>query len=941
MKKIAIKCILPIAALLLASCSQTIVVTQDTTTPDAIDHNAVWDFFSDYINWFPFGFSVLAFVGLAIILWREGHRIMKWFNKKSLLAKILTIIIGLAAVFALGMIPYVGDYYAVWFALPVALAIDTMALVVVAICERKKSHKTLPSAYSRHRNIWLLAKFMAWIWSCGLVLYFIAISIGSEGNVASEVFFRSAIASLDMFLMDIDSNILDNIAGHDTLKAMIVSVGFAAVICMAILILSLILSRLLSYMHLRHIRIDEAHNHLYVFFGLNEASRLLAESTKGKDPRSVIVFVDNSDDDAEDESDGWSSILNTITHRRKGNADIKEDDRMALAIANGSICKLDKDTNDIWGNLGLNPIGKLLEKLITIATKEKEREKGKEHNRDLSELHIFFMSEDREENVRSSAIIARDALVSSPTFKSIIYCHARRYGINSIVEDLHADNSTIDIRIVDSSHLAIEDLKCDVRNHPVSFVDVKGIDSDNPGTVSSKFTCMVMGFGETGHEAVRFLYEYGAFVDQTASESDSRRSPFSCHILDSNMEKLEGHFISRIPNVRCRRYGKDGNYTTANATGSPYGEALLNFYPYNYQSSEFFTQVLDKIAEELNYVVVALGDDEENMTAAVEILAYVRRKRKDLKNFRIYVRAYEKGTFNHLSDIARRYNNRLKRPSDKSAEDIIVLFGQNGQIYKYEHIVDDKFLKNGKDYYNNYRTLKLGKDETWTERHTNTIMNNETTLSENLSSIRRKESQDRSNAVHALTKMEIIRTVIDTDYLDHFAVMALAKRTEPMDKIDNSIFKNEPEKMKLVLNKAMMDKIDYPNFKNEPEKMKLMLNMAMLEHLRWNAAHEMMGYVENADDHSCDELRKRHNCLKPWQQLDKESVETTCAEKWLADYKLYDFGVVETTIKWDLASYGLGQKHNRMLYFACLTARNYLTNLYLIVTETIKNARQK
>lgn len=924
MKKITIKRLLPITTLLLASCSQTFVITQGATAPDTIDHNAVRDFFDTYVFNLQFLGSLLAFVGLAIILWREGHRIMKWFNKKSLLTKILTIIIGLAAVFALGMIPYVGDYYAVWFALPVALAVDTMALVVVAICERKKSHKTLPSAYSRHRNIWLLAKFMAWIWSCGLVLYFIAISIGSEGNVASEVFFRSAIASLDMFLMDIDSNILDNIAGHDTLKAMIVSVGFAAVICMAILILSLILSRLLSYMHLRHIRIDEAHNHLYVFFGLNEASRLLAESTKGKDPRSVIVFVDNSDDDAEDESDGWSSILNTITHRRKGNADIKEDDRMALAIANGSICKLDKDTNDIWGNLGLNPIGKLLEKLITIATKEKEREKGKEHNRDLSELHIFFMSEDREENVRSSAIIARDALVSSPTFKSIIYCHARRYGINSIVEDLHADNSTIDIRIVDSSHLAIEDLKCDVRNHPVSFVDVKGIDSDNPGTVSSKFTCMVMGFGETGHEAVRFLYEYGAFVDQTASESDSRRSPFSCHILDSNMEKLEGHFISRIPNVRCRRYGKDGNYTTANATGSPYGEALLNFYPYNYQSSEFFTQVLDKIAEELNYVVVALGDDEENMTAAVEILAYVRRKRKDLKNFRIYVRAYEKGTFNHLSDIAHSYNNRLKKHGDRSAEDIIVLFGQNGQIYTYEHVVYDKFQEKGKEYYKSYRSLNIDSknDEgPWDKRHTDTIGNGKNTLWENLSKLRRKESQDRSNAVHALTKMALIHRALGLIYIDLFT-----------NNLAQCKYKGDKDK-------------EYKDIKYAElslSQKKLILNMAMLEHLRWNAAHEMMGYVENTDDHSCDELRKRHNCLKPWQQLDKESVDTTRAKKWPADYKLYDFGVVETTLKWNLAKLGLqpiiGFTKLRKMYRNCILISDWLIMLndYLILLLSAK-----
>ena len=40
-----------------------------------------------------------------------------------------------------------------------------------------------------------------------------------------------------------------------------------------------------------------------------------------------------------------------------------------------------------------------------------------------------------------------------------------------------------------------------------------------------------------------------------------------------------------------------------------------------------------KQSEEL-YVVVAIGDDEKNMTIAVEILRYIRRKRANLDNFR-------------------------------------------------------------------------------------------------------------------------------------------------------------------------------------------------------------------------------------------------------------------------------------------------------------------
>ena len=78
-----------------------------------------------------------------------------------------------------------------------------------------------------------------------------------------------------------------------------------------------------------------------------------------------------------------------------------------------------------------------------------------------------------------------------------------------------------------------------------------------------------------------------------------------------------------------------------------------------------------------------------------------------------------------------------------------------------------------------------------------------------------------------------------------------------------------------------------------PSENLLMLNLAMCEHLRWNAAHEMMGYVNNIKGHGCDELKKEHNCLKPWQNLDNESDNAG----YPVDFKLFDFGVVETSFK--------------------------------------------
>ena len=87
----------------------------------------------------------------------------------------------------------------------------------------------------------------------------------------------------------------------------------------------------------------------------------------------------------------------------------------------------------------------------------------------------------------------------------------------------------------------------------------------------------------------------------------------------------------------------------------------------------------------------------------------------------------------------------------------------------------------------------------------------------------------------------------------------------------------------------------------------LFRNLARLEHIRWNAAHEVLGYQsykagdpncelvpdEDENRHGCNETFKLHNCLVDWQNLDAEMND----EKniWHPDYKLYDFVVVTTT----------------------------------------------
>lgn len=849
------KTILKVTLLLLAvnhlvSCKQVFLIQEVVQEKDSVAPATTWQSISPLFDWtFFVGFAI--FILLFVLLWHKGYLLLGWIASKHASTKTVIIFTFFAVVFALCNIPT--HRHGVWLAFPVAVVLSSFWLLIQSLFLRFKNRwsghakdNPLPEDYKHLRNMQLLAITMLWIWSCGWVLYFVAIEIARYPFGGAEVLFRSALCSLLLFAGNIDSTLLSEVNGCELLRGLISCTGIAAVVCTATLILNILLLRVMAYMHLKHILINNDHNHLYLFFGLNDASKQLAESICKDDSQSVFVFVESNidvrSDQNEEKTDGWKSIVTTLAFRRRNFTDIENDNRHALAIASCSICHLEKETSDVLGNIGLTVIKRLLGVLSTVNS---------------GELHVFFLSENRDSNVRATCILANDDMIGSPRFQTTIYCHARRNGANRIIEDLGlAEEKKTSVKILDSSYLAMEYLKRDVKNHPVSFVDIKTLQDNNPGAVGSEFVSLVMGFGETGQEAVNFLYEYGAFVDEKATEKDSFRSPFSCHVVDNRMTKLEGPYIAGIPGINYKRFNEQKL-------------GLVNFYCYDYRSDDFYTKVLAPIVKKLNYVVVAVGDDELNMTVAVEILRYVRKNRDNLDNFCIYVRAYEKGTFKYLNDIANHYNIRLRKDDNDKTEKI-VLFGRNDQICTYNLIVKDEYLVKGKRYYETYRSLQIDPENdegTWEQRRKDTMEKTGSTKWERMTKIKRKEGQDRSNALHAQTKMLLLEKAVGTENMKDFALKVLDQRTE----------------------KGYT--IHYPQLSGSENR--LMLNLAMCEHLRWNAAHEILGYVNNATEHECNDLKRRHNCLKPWQQLDEESD----AVSYINNYKLFDFGVVETTFK--------------------------------------------
>ena len=745
------------------------------------------------------------------LLWTKGYAITEWFNGRKR-ARQWNILIAALIVFCLvGCLsqPEQDQHYGGWFALPVAALAVSLVVLVVSMnrMAREGKQDTLPPNQRWQRSLLLLTKFMVSVWSFGWVLYFIAMGLVHRPHVGAELLIRSAVYAIDLFVMEYENLLLDAIASHDILKGLIVCTGFVATLCTTVLLLGLVMSRIIAHLHLRHLKIDERHNHLYIFFGINDASRLLAGDILKHDRAARIIYVENSlaAEEKEGADDGKTRVKSLFLIRRNKFREVEDDRRKALAIANGSVYTLDIGTGNVWNMLGLQTIGRMLSPEGSLGRLGAD-----------AQLHVFFLSEETEKNMMSAAVITRDTTLLEAAYSTTIYCHGHRNGINCVleVESLEMHNSRLNVRVLDSSSLALAHLKSDVANHPISFVDVEPAGREHAGCVTSAFTSLIIGFGETGQEATRFLYEYGAFPSGDSSKVRSRRSPFHCRAVDRNMDQLKGSFRASSPGMSF-----DGEQQ----------DVSIQFYQMDFMSEAFYQEVLtDDFLEQLNYVVISLGNDELNMSVALLVLKHVFQKRSSSRHFRIYVRVRDKQ--DHMMPVAQFYNKWL---TCDDRHEVLKVFGYNTAIFTFGNVVNNQYAARARAYYDAYARIAEGESHaTWSERRRSIIAKGAPVWTR-LQEILKKESQDRSNALHALTKLRMMELAGD--------------EADDYDALD--------EHLKDAL--------------------------ALTEHLRWAASLELMGYVYGPEK---DYKAKTHPCIRPWEELPQ-------------DVRKYDYLVVKTTME--------------------------------------------
>ena len=725
----------------------------------------------------------------------------------------------------------------------------------------------------------VLTSSFALVWLGGFVVYDLGMYVGDShwsliGNMP-----MAAIYSLQMFLMQSDISAIHPSFYHNW----IFMLAFSAVHIAAALVTLVFVIKHFGYNIIAGFRMLYAayfgrKKATYVFWGMNDASFALAKSIKDhyselKCNKYRIIVVRTNDDKTMSVKNGMERLFNFLSLR---NHDL---DRML---------ELDCLTTSTYADLARVKVESMPEDVLR--KKLNLRQLARIIScKTLGEAHLFVLTDDAAYNIQAVANLKRDETIKAFVEKVVkekkkndnaapeqsgdapandngnmvyLYCRARYNSLHRVIEDeqLH---ERIEVRVVDPSHMSVEILKQNVEFHPVSYVDV-----EKDATVSSAFKSLVVGFGEVGMDIVRFLYEFSAFVKTgTADKGPVQRSEFECHVVDVELKKQAGLFISGAPSIVTDYSStKDGHY--------------IYLHEMDARGPEFYNQLSEHITE-LNYIVVAQGDDELNVALAVRIFRFAVRMRKDMNHFRILVMV-KNDEDKHFSRIIGHYNRlwAAEEHAENKAKPLhqreittaapinqpITMFGEMNDIFNYKYVIADALRQEAQVYKKRYDKSILAStgraEPDWITEHKQLMQLVEPykgyspTLS-GLMRLRRTQSQNIENCFHQYTKQLLAQAALGDKY-QIFATHCLTREE---------------------------NHIDYQwNGREKDDQVIAVLNvLARTEHLRWVASHEVLGYTDYGTEEDKDEARLMHGCLKPWGNL------STMVQS-------YDYNVVDVSL---------------------------------------------
>ena len=693
----------------------------------------------------------------------------------------------------------------------------------------------------------------ATVFLSGFLIYGYGFNEGGSQQNLIALAFRSALSSMEMFASHSDLlEIPKELHGDPWYMTIFSIIHFLAVIVSAIFIIKLLGFRFVSWARLFYMSIfNKSSCRLFVFWGVNDNSIALANSIRNeiktaawqgsngktaenlKNCKFIFVRVISSE---EKNSHGRFTFSHFFSSSQDGVErfieKIEDLDGMLvnskLSITGHLVDKV-KSEIDLYKYLGLKRLGKIIQ-----------------NNPDAI---FYFLSQNEELNVEAVSVFKEIARSKEKGVHDQIqiYCHARKNNQNMKLEI--CDGLKHHIHIIDSSNLAILQLKKDFRNHPVSFVNV----DFSEACARKAFTSMIIGFGETGRDAFRFLYEFGALINDRGEKNSQK-----IYVVDEHIDKLKGDFLMKAPALKDK------------------SEDEIEWVKNMSAHSEEFWDMLRKIVDSLNYVVIAIGSDNEGMSLAIDLYEFVYRYRKDcFKNFRIYLRI--NGSCNNIQ------LEQIKKYFDTygQVKDVIRTFGTQEEVFSYEVISTDVLEKMAKNFYFEYQKIMVDKMPETNEEESREKSQAKSELydtAEDAWNARRKKLQDKQN----------LESQIELSYKeeqDKANVWHMITKGYLAGIIGEDV-KKVHDNLEVMMNLTKREKntVIYPNASEGASKT-LFDNLSKCEHLRWNASMELQGFVTCVGKRSYQ--RKEHPLI----------VDCKTLQENFADTILYDNCVVELSVR--------------------------------------------
>lgn len=584
------------------------------------------------------------------------------------------------------------------------------------------------------------------IWVCGVILYMVGFN--EHGSAASNValLLRSSLSSMEMFVSHSDLiEVNEKFHGNPTYMALFALTHFCAVAISAIFILRLFGFRLVSWVKVMKAYICSwlpLNCNYYVMFGVNSNTLMLANSIhkKRKEEKQRIIFINMPEKGHSHAATRF--FFSHFFHSDSNGIDkYLEDIEMMGALLFNSSRSFDNpilkhsidDVFKVFQALDFSWIVRMpLQNLLrNSATRKNKKFNG-------SKVEFFFLSDEEKDNLIAVTVLQKiqKKQIDYKNFSFNCYCHARKSQNNAAM--LNEGALAFKVHIIDTSNLAVLDLKRDNRFHPVNFVEK----DTNTGTVKSAFTGMVIGFGETGRDAFRFLYEFSSFTKDNQGNPSAKK----IHVIDKDIDDLKAEFLEEAPALKNNSEIEWWNVKSTHSAG--------------------YWDKLKSVIQELNYIVISVKDDEEAVGIATSIFEYAYRYRNNLNRFKIFVRLRN----SMREDFLRKH---------KEFFNVIVPFGSVMDAFSYETINKDVLEKAAKRFKYRYDILYGAKfdaiengneeeyaDEAWLKRRKVYL--------EETDAVKRKESeikiwyqeeQDRSNVWHIYTKIALVNEDVTPESL--------------------------------------------------------------------------------------------------------------------------------------------------------------------------------